>query len=400
MLTTTSAALNVCLALTRTIGRAEGLDAIHDAALTALRDGLGVTRSSILFFDAAGVMRFAAWCGLSDTYRAAVEGHSPWRVGDTDATPIVVTDVLADVTLAALQPVFAAEGIRALTFVPLLSRGVVIGKFMLYSDVPRAMTDDEVQLATVIASQVAFAVDRTTSEAKARRNEQSLRFALEAASMGSWDWDLKTNQVDWSENLAPLHGLPAGSFGGTFAAYEQEIHPDDRERVLASAQRALTDNVPHDVEYRIVGPDGVVRWAEGKGRVEYQDGQPVRMLGVCIMSTRRKEAELARLAGAEEASRTKDEFLATLSHELRTPLNAILGWVQLMQTGSLPASRAAQAVETIGRNARLQARLIEDILDVSRIITGKLELERLPISIPPLLESVIAGFAPSAQAKG
>jgi CheY-like chemotaxis protein len=118
-----------------------------------------------------------------------------------------------------------------------------------------------------------------------------------------------------------------------------------------------------------------------------------------MMVTRRKEAELARLAAAEEASRLKDDFLATLSHELRTPLNAILGWVQMLQDGELTAVRAKQAVDVIGRNARLQAQLIEDILDVSRIITGKLEIERAPVFIPQLVEAVVSGIAPAADAK-
>jgi len=118
-----------------------------------------------------------------------------------------------------------------------------------------------------------------------------------------------------------------------------------------------------------------------------------------MMVTRRKEAELAKLAAAEEASRLKDEFLATLSHELRTPLNAILGWVQMLQSGELTPARATKAIQVIGRNARLQAQLIEDILDVSRIITGKLQVERLPVSLTQLFESVISGVRPAADAR-
>jgi len=112
---------------------------------------------------------------------------------------------------------------------------------------------------------------------------------------------------------------------------------------------------------------------------------------------RREQA--ARLE-AERANRLKDEFLATLSHELRTPLNAILGWVQMLQTGELAPSRARQAVDVIGRNARLQAQLIEDILDVSRIITGKLDIERAPVSMSQLLDTVVTDIAPAVAAKG
>jgi len=397
---TTESPIATCVRLTTAISRSRTVDEIYDVALDALGTGLGIERSSILLFDPDGVMRFKAYRGLSDAYRRAVEGHTPWRPDSPHPQPIVVSDVLSDPSLASYRSVFAAEGIAALAFIPLVSLDRVIGKFMLYYAEPTNLGSEQLQLAMVIAAQVAFAVERTTTEEEARRNEERLRFALDAASMGTWDWDLSTNAVRWSDNLASIHGLPAGAFDGTFASYEREIHPEDRPRVFASVERALKEGVPHDVEYRIVAPDGTVRWCEGKGRVEYEKGRPARMSGVCMIVTRRKEAELAKLAAAEDSSRLKDDFLATLSHELRTPLNAILGWVQMLQSGELPPARTQQAVDVIGRNARLQARLIEDILDVSRIITGKLDIERVPVSVSQLLDTVVAGIAPAAAAKG
>jgi PAS domain S-box-containing protein len=388
-----------CLALTQAISKSRTVEEIYGSALEALGQGLDVERSSILLFDPDGVMRFKAYRGLSDAYRRAVEGHTPWTADTTDPQPIVVADVTADPTLESYLPIFKAERIAAMAFIPLVSLDRVIGKFMLYYAEPTRLAADDIRLASVIAAQVAFAVERTRTEEQARRSAERLQFALDAASMGTWDWDLATNAVEWSDNLARIHGLPPGTFDGTFASYEREIHPDDRQPVLASIQRALTEGVPHDVEYRLVAPDGTIRWCEGKGRVEYQDGRPVRMSGVCMMVTRRKEAELARLAAAEESSRLKDEFLATLSHELRTPLNAVLGWVQMLQNGELSVKRSRQAIDVIGRNAKLQAQLIEDILDVSRIITGKLEIERAPVAVPQLIETVIAGVVPSADAK-
>ncbi|MBV9469067.1 MAG: PAS domain S-box protein [Abitibacteriaceae bacterium] len=103
---------------------------------------------------------------------------------------------------------------------------------------------------------------------------------------------------------------------------------------------------------------------------------------------------------AEDASRAKDEFLATLSHELRTPLNAILGWVSLLRSGKLDAETTSQALETIERNTRVQTQLVEDILDVSRIITGKLHLESRPVTLVPLIESALTAVRPAAEAKG
>jgi signal transduction histidine kinase len=110
--------------------------------------------------------------------------------------------------------------------------------------------------------------------------------------------------------------------------------------------------------------------------------------------------EQAARRQAEEANRTKDEFLATLSHELRTPLNAILGWVQVLRTGKLDAAAGMRALETIERNARSQAQLIADLLDVSRIITGKLRLDFKPVELRRIIDSTLESVRPAADAKG
>ncbi|MFL6263639.1 MAG: response regulator [Thermoanaerobaculia bacterium] len=110
--------------------------------------------------------------------------------------------------------------------------------------------------------------------------------------------------------------------------------------------------------------------------------------------------EQAARRQAEEANRTKDEFLATLSHELRTPLNAILGWVQVLRSGKLDPAAATRALETIERNARVQAQLIADLLDVSRIITGKLRLDFKPVDLRRIIDAALDSVRPAADAKG
>ncbi len=108
----------------------------------------------------------------------------------------------------------------------------------------------------------------------------------------------------------------------------------------------------------------------------------------------------AALAAAEEANRLKDEFLAVLSHELRTPLNAILGWASMLRAGTLPEANVARAIETIERNAHAQAQLIEDLLDVSRIVSGKLRLEMRPVDIAEVVEEAVDTVRPTADARG
>src|ERR1700759_1660901 len=102
---------------------------------------------------------------------------------------------------------------------------------------------------------------------------------------------------------------------------------------------------------------------------------------------------------AEENNRIKDEFLAILSHELRTPLNAITGWAHILQSGGLPPAEQTRAVDTILRNAKLQATLIEDLLDVSRIISGKLHIELSPLELGKVIEAAIESVAPAAKQK-
>ncbi|MBV9864286.1 MAG: PAS domain-containing sensor histidine kinase [Abitibacteriaceae bacterium] len=114
--------------------------------------------------------------------------------------------------------------------------------------------------------------------------------------------------------------------------------------------------------------------------------------------TAKEQAEAAR-EQAEAANRAKDEFLATLSHELRTPLNAILGWAHLLRSGQLDDANAATAVETIERNAQLQAQLVEDLLDVSRIISGKLHLKVQVVKLVPIIQAAITAVQPAAEAK-
>src|SRR4051812_1995820 len=246
----------VCHSLARAISGTRTVDEIHAIALDALTSGLGVSRASILLFDAAGVMRFTAWRGLSDAYRRAVEGHTPWSADTLDPEPIIVPDAAADPSLAPFLPTIQAERIAGMAFVPLVSLGRVIGKFMIYFDEPGELTPAEIQLATLIGSHVAFAVERTRAEAQARRDETRLRYVLDAAEMGTWEWDLARQRVVWSDNLERLHGVAAGAFDHTFASYERVIHPEDHARVAAALRRAIEHDEPLDIEYRVIAQDG------------------------------------------------------------------------------------------------------------------------------------------------
>jgi PAS domain S-box-containing protein len=168
-------------ALITAITSADRVDEVYEAALDALDRGLGVKRASILLFDSDGVMRFKAWRGLSDQYRQAVEGHTPWQPDATDASILMVPDVRNDTGLQRFQHTILAEGISSLAFVPLKRPAGVLGKFMLYFDEPRILIEHEQTLAEVIASQVAFAVQRLEAEQEATDREAELRLVTDFA---------------------------------------------------------------------------------------------------------------------------------------------------------------------------------------------------------------------------
>ena len=182
-------------------------------------------------------------------------------------------------------------------------------------------------------------------------------------------------------------------------------------RMLKIWRNALLSGQPWEDEFRMRrGSDGTLRWHLSRAMpVRDAGGRIVRWFGTNtdIEDQKLASEQYAQLLAreqrarreAEAANRAKDEFLALVSHELRTPLSAILGWTQLLRAGALHAGKQAAAIEKIERNAKLQAKLIEDLLDVSRIISGKLELERRPVGVADTVRASVEAAKPTADAK-
>ncbi len=419
--------------------------------------------------------------------------------------------------------------------------------------------------------------DRKLSSARIQESEENLRFALEAANTVAFTWDVASGEVRRSSNAETNIGFGPDSTVGTFDEKKNAVHPEDRDSFLADLDAALSGAGVYDSEHRHILPDGSVIWLHDKGRVSFDaSGKPVRLFGVAIDITDRKQleydrsrakarersylrrlqqltsasvainstlsvAEIIQLAAdsarqilevhqvavnlspaanweagiskfsmsekyaqwqdyceepdgtgiyrevcqqqqpmrmtqseleahpswrgfgnagnhppmrgwlavpltardgrnlgliqlsdkyegefgeddesilmqwaqavsaaidnarlyeeSQQANRMKDEFLATLSHELRSPLNAILGWAQLLQNRSFSPAVTARALSTIERNAKLQTQLIEDLLDISRIIRGKLTLNPSPVNLISMVEGAVNTVGLAADAK-
>ncbi|HEY9858022.1 MAG TPA: PAS domain S-box protein [Candidatus Obscuribacterales bacterium] len=161
--------------ITDTVSRGGAIEEIYEVALNAFQQALTADRVSVLVADPEGVMRFKAWRQLSDTYRQATEGHSPWPLDAENPQPIWISNVETELSGEPLRSVILQEGIRALGFIPLIAQGQLLGKFMLYYDTPHVFTEDEMQLAQTIAKHVAFAKERKRREAKIMQLNRDLQ---------------------------------------------------------------------------------------------------------------------------------------------------------------------------------------------------------------------------------
>lgn len=190
--------------------------------------------------------------------------------------------------------------------------------------------------------------------------------------------------------------------------WQREVHPEDRERVVADWLAWIKEGNEYSNEFRLAGSE-TVRWINVQSSPMFSDlGKLIGHVGTVRDVTDRKQAEEERgrlireqvaRQEAERANQMKDEFLAILSHELRTPLNAILGWSRLLRTKTFDQDTIEKALETIERNAKSQSQLIEDILDVSRILRGKLNLNKHPIRLESAIKLAIDSLQPLTEEK-
>jgi PAS domain S-box-containing protein len=155
--------------------------------------------------------------------------------------------------------------------------------------------------------------DRKHAEVALRASEERMRFSLEAANFGTWDWNLLTGSVQWSDNMEEICGQAPGSFAGSFEAGLHGVHEEDRSVVLKQIEHAISGDGNYRVEYRRLRRDGTARWMESIGRVVYDDEhRPVRMTGVCMDITRRKETEAALRNSQSDLERRVQERTADL----------------------------------------------------------------------------------------
>ncbi|HEX4053711.1 MAG TPA: PAS domain S-box protein [Tepidisphaeraceae bacterium] len=246
--------------------------------------------------------------------------------------------------------------------------------------------------------------ERKRIEQALRQSEERWQLAVNGANDGIWDWNPVTDALYWSPRCKEMLGYADGETPITRAAVAGLMHPDDHAKAWERAKAHLDGPEPYyRDEYRLRHKDGSYRWILARGiAIRDSQGRTTRFVGSHTDITDRKRAEqdhnelLARERGMrsemEKANKAKDEFLAVLSHELRTPLTPILPAVQMLEQDQTLSASQRELMAMIRRNVELEARLIDDLLDLTRISKGKLELFLAPTDVHQKIRHVAAMF--------
>jgi PAS domain S-box-containing protein len=301
---------------------------------------------SILLLDVDGRhLRHAAAPSLPQSFIRAIDGESIGpRAGSCGTAallgePVIVEDIATDPLWDNYRDLAVKHGLRACWSTPILdAQRRVLGTFALYFRTPGGPTERHWQLIDMVTHTAAIAIAKHRETEALRASEERLRLAVSGGNIGIGEWNIGTNSIVLSNELKAMLGWPAAVRDVTVNMFMQTIHPHDRFRINAAAQRSLTRRAPYDVEYRVVWPDGSVHWIGAKGRVECDAaGTPVRMVGVALDITDRKRAE--EVINRREAQLAEAQRIARLgSYEWEVHSNTVDRSEELCRIfGVLPA---------------------------------------------------------------
>ncbi|HEX5827362.1 MAG TPA: ATP-binding protein [Candidatus Limnocylindrales bacterium] len=324
--------------------------------------------------SAATPMTAAIREGRAYVHRSRLERHAAWP---------------------ALAGSASGAATEASAVVPMTFEGVTTGALAVAFHVERDFDEADAWYLESLAGQAAQALERARLFAALRDREERMRFALAASGTGTWDWDVPANRIEWSDEISRIHGTPPGWSPPTFDEYAALIHDDDRERAVGAIRAAVEDGARYDEEFRIVRPDGTVRWVHGVASVRRDEaGRPVHMTGTATDITPRREAEAERdrvLEAEREAARLRDAFIGVVSHELRTPITTIFGGTRVLarRWRHMPEEARDDILADVVEEADRLYRLVEDLLVLTRVERGVLDIGDEPVHLGRLVERVL-----------
>ncbi|MEJ7709204.1 MAG: PAS domain-containing protein [Pyrinomonadaceae bacterium] len=318
----------------------------------------------------------------------------------------VVRDTHADSRTDAAQ--YAALQIGSFLSVPFVRNGEWRFLIAVYHAKPHDWRTDEIELMRELTTRIWTRLERARAEEAVRESEEKFRNLANSISQFAWMADASGYIFWYNERWYEYTGTTLEEMQGW--GWRKVLHPEHAERVVEKIQRSWDTGEVWEDTFPLKGKDGQYRWFLSRALpIRHEAGRIVRWFGTNTDVTEQLAAEEALRATmereqalrvkAEEANRLKDEFLATVSHELRTPLTSILGWSAMLRRTDFDAATRARALATIERNAHAQQQIIEDLLEVSRIITGKLRMDTETVELTQVIEAALDVVRPAAAAK-
>lgn len=254
----------------------------------------------------------------------------------------------------------------------------------------------------LLAATVRDISERQRVEEALAESEGRLADAQRLAHLGSWHWDLRhlrADEVSWSDELYDIYGMHAEECTPTYETYLAQVHPEDRDQVRTAVERTLLTHEPFAHEYRILRPDGGLRWVAAQGTDQVDGaGNTVALRGVCLDITERKLMEEQVEAGRKEMDAIKDTFLRTVSHDLQNPLIVIAGLAGVLaETPEAPVEERLETLGRIERNALLLQRMVSTFLDSDRLALLEERPHRRPTDLAALVARVLEGLDTSGH---
>jgi PAS domain S-box-containing protein len=362
------------------------------------------------------------------THLNGPHGHVPvgsFKIGliAAEHKPHLTNTVIGDPRVAD-QDWAKREGLISFAGYPLLIGDRLIGVMGMFARHP--FDEATLQTMTTIANGIALGIERLRMQDAIKISQQRLTMAQRVGQIGTFDWNVQTNQIYWTPELEALYGLPPGGFEGTYENWRQRVHPEDREAAEANLDAAVHDGPPYHTEFRVIWPDATIHWLLGKGEIIQYDEQqqPLRMLGVNIDITSRKEDEerlAAMVQNVQEMNSTLEakveerteilrqlnielqrsnqelqDFAYVASHDLQEPLRKIQAFGNLLEEEYGDVLKGGKSYLNRMRNAATRMRvLIDDLLTFSRVTTQAVPF--IQVDLNTVLNEVIDDLATRLQ---
>jgi len=266
------------------------------------------------------------------------------------------------------------------------------GRWLRASAYPVRHADGTVQEVMLVHEDV---TDQIDAQHDLREAEERLRIAVEAGNIGIWEWDIETSEILWSERVYALHGVDPAHFRPSIDSFPALIHPDDRPSLWEAVDEAVRTRTGFANEFRALLPDGGVRWLGAWARVATgrKDGAG-RLIGAVISIDEHKRAQDI----LRDTGRRKDEFLAVLAHELRNPLAPVSAAADILRLPGLDEARVRNTADIIARQVGHMTRLIDELMDVSRVTRGLVELRTELLDVGAVIGQAVEQTRPLIEA--